>query len=324
MALRPSLQRISLTLGTGYILFFWSERVFWSFLRKEDEIVVFAGGWLIYSLFAYLLLATMQVFRVSDVSSLILSGAVFGWLLEGIYAMTLYGDPSMPFPFTIAWTALAWHGPISVVAGFYGMRRALQSASIWPSAAAAAGLGAFWGFWSSGWGAETPPVSATLAAFFIHAALATFGLALSQIALTFGQPERFVPTRLGLAIAGGPVLIFFLAVTLPALIWAPVVLVPLLALAGFCLRVNLKRSASTTALERLSDPLHYRNLAVLALLPVTATAVYGICSTLLPPLPAHLIVAAISGAGGGLVFLIACVRLLFAARPARGSATAKV
>ncbi len=59
-----ALRRLALTLGSGYVLFFFSERVFWSLWRPGDEGVVYVATWLLYALFAYLLLATIRVFAV--------------------------------------------------------------------------------------------------------------------------------------------------------------------------------------------------------------------------------------------------------------------
>lgn len=54
-----------------------------------------------------------------------LVGAFFGWLVEGVFAMTLFGAEGILFPFTISWTGLAWHAIISVVLGWYVLQQAL-------------------------------------------------------------------------------------------------------------------------------------------------------------------------------------------------------
>jgi hypothetical protein len=43
-------QKLVVVLATGYILFFYSERVFWSFLRPGDKLADLLLGWLTYSL----------------------------------------------------------------------------------------------------------------------------------------------------------------------------------------------------------------------------------------------------------------------------------
>lgn len=304
MNLKAALRSASLVLGTGYILYFFSERVFWSFLREGDAFAVLAGGWLVYSLFAYLLLAVVRLFRIGTVSGLVLAGAFFGWLGEGVYAMTLYGDPSMPFPLTIAWTGLAWHGPLSVVIGLFGLRRCLLAASLWPVAGAGAGIGAFWGFWASGWSQETPPVIAGAADFLLHAVFATLGLALAQRAIDLGDARRFAPSRTGLGLCGGLVLVFFAAITVPAIPWAPAVLLPLLALLYFALRRNAAGSGED-ALAAIAGPVRLRNMAGLVIIPAAATGAYVILGIVGRDLPAHQIVAAIASLCGTAVLLVA-------------------
>ena len=45
--MRSWTHKLVIVLATGYILFFYSERVFWSFLRPGDGPVDFVLGWLV-------------------------------------------------------------------------------------------------------------------------------------------------------------------------------------------------------------------------------------------------------------------------------------
>jgi len=294
-------------LGNGFILFVFSERMFWSSWRADDDAGTILGGWLVYSLFAYAMLAILSLFRVSGLWALLMAGAAFGWLLEGIYAMTLFGDPSMPFPLTIAWTALAWHGPLVAVLGWYGLRRALQAPRVWPGLSASAGLGLFWGVWALGWAAETPPVVATLPEFASHAAAAAAGLAVSHMAV--GAGAGWAPSRAGLALAAGCLVAFFGIVTVPALPFAPAVLLPLLALAAVALWRHRMQAHAPAMLARMAQPVLRRNLLGLVALPLAATAVYEAGSGL-GPFPIHQVLAVVTMAGGTALFIAALVRLL--------------
>ena len=100
------LRRMVLALAIGYIFFFYSERMFWSFLRADDTLLSQIPGWLVYSLFAYMTLAIIQHFRVRSIYALFLAGVVFGWIVEGIYAMTFFGGGGIPLPFSIIWTGV--------------------------------------------------------------------------------------------------------------------------------------------------------------------------------------------------------------------------
>ena len=85
MAIESILRRASLVLGTGYVLFFFSERMFWSMWRPGDEMIMHVLAWLLYSFFAYVILAAIRVFHVRDVWGLLLVGALFGWIDEVYY-----------------------------------------------------------------------------------------------------------------------------------------------------------------------------------------------------------------------------------------------
>jgi hypothetical protein len=302
-------QTTSLVLGTGYVLFFFSERLFWSLWRPGDDIGTYGATWFVYAFLGYLLLATIRLFRVRDLWALFLAGAVFGWLVEGVYAMTMFGDASLPFPLTISWTGLAWHAPISVVLGWYGLRRALQAGSIWPVLWLSLLVGAFWGFWALGWGLETPPIVPDGGAFFIHAMLATLVLGASQQLIGWGDPANFRPSRPGLILTIGVVLAFFGFVTLPAIPWSPLLIIPLLSLVFFALRRNRAQEKGSDALAQLAAPVPLLHLVGLACIPVAATAIYAGFNAIgfLPPI--HQIVCAVTTLAGFVLFPIAVFKL---------------
>ena len=86
-------------LATGYILFAFSERMFWTVWRPGDRLAELIITWLAYSVAAYLFLAAVSSFRANDVWSVFLAGALYGWIVEGGLIHTLYGtEPSAPFP----------------------------------------------------------------------------------------------------------------------------------------------------------------------------------------------------------------------------------
>src|SRR3989338_11114830 len=58
-------QRLLFALATGYVFFFYSERMFWSFLRADDAILFQVIAWLLYSLFTYMTLAIIASFNVN-------------------------------------------------------------------------------------------------------------------------------------------------------------------------------------------------------------------------------------------------------------------
>jgi len=298
-------------LGTGYVLFFFSERIFWSMWRPGDAIEAYIATWLVYSLLGYLLLATIRSFHVDNLWALFLAGAVFGWLTEGIYAMTLFGDASMPFPLTISWTGLAWHSLISVVIGWYALRRALQARNPWTGLWVSLAIGTFWGLWAFGWTRETPPLIAEPFEFLAHVAITTACLAASQWLISFGDLASFRPSRLGLVITLGIVFAFFALVTIPRIPWSPAVIVPLFTLTFFALWRHRAREQGSDALTKTAAPIPPRNLIGLFGIPVAAFATYYGLNAAQLPVPAHHIISAVTTLVGFVIFAIAVYAVAF-------------
>ncbi|MBR0671750.1 hypothetical protein [Neoroseomonas soli] len=300
-----------LVLGTGYVLCFFSEAMFWSFWRPDEEPFGRVAQWLLYSLFGYLTLVVVALFRLRGGWALLMAGAFYGWLGEGLVAMTVYGDPSMPFPVTIAWTALAWHAPLSVVVGWYWLGMALRAPRIWPTARLSLVLGLFWGVWGFGWMAETPPLAAEPFEFLANALGTTLCLGLAHRAIAAGARADYRPWWPGVAVVSSAALAFFALVTVPAIPFAPIVLLPLLALLGLAMRRRSAAAPDESLLVDLAAPIRGRNFLALALMPVCASVVYAAATTALPPLDAiHLGFAVIAIPVGTALFGIALARAL--------------
>ncbi|MBN1266669.1 MAG: hypothetical protein JXA25_14330 [Anaerolineales bacterium] len=60
------LQRTIKILASGYVLFYYSEIVFWARIKTEDTLQTITGGWLLYSFAAWIVLAMMAHFRVNS------------------------------------------------------------------------------------------------------------------------------------------------------------------------------------------------------------------------------------------------------------------
>ena len=119
---RDFLLRLALVLCTGAIFVVFSELMFWGrydFAHKVGSDLV--PTIIVYSFMAYAFLIVVHVFRVSNLYALFMAGAVFGWLVEGVFVQTMYDD----FPLNISFTGLAWHSILTVCCGWYLFRRAL-------------------------------------------------------------------------------------------------------------------------------------------------------------------------------------------------------
>ncbi len=309
--MKALLRSTLLVLGSGFVLMFFSETVFWSVWRPGDEIAGRVMAWVLYSVLAYLTLAIIRHFRLADGWGVVLAGAFFGWICEGVVAMTVFGDPSMPFPLTIVWTALAWHAPISLLVGWLAFGFALRERQPWPTLVLSTSVGLFWGAWALGWPADSPPILVPPDEFALHAGVATLGLALAHLAIAAGRPQDFAPSRFGLVLASAAVLAFFAFITVPTVPIAPLVLLPLLGFLWFVLRRHRAGTPEGSVLARLAEPVRGRNLAALALMPIIATAVYGPLSIELPPLGfVHPGFALLTSLAGTALFVVATRRAL--------------
>lgn len=134
-------KRLIVVLFLGYVLFFYSETMFWARWRPGDTLLGLTMTWLIYSVLAFFVLLIVNRFGVGDPYSVFLVGAVFGWLVEGVVVQTAYEA----FPFQLVWTPLAWHALISVLAGVYLAGKALGEWEVKKAALFFTSLGIFWG-----------------------------------------------------------------------------------------------------------------------------------------------------------------------------------
>ena len=304
---RVWLRHLGLILASGTILFFFSERLFWAVARPGDTWRDLALTWLVYVLSGYLFLTLLYAFRVNGRESLFVAGAAFGWLIEGVWVLTLYGtEPSAPFPLSIVITGLSWHALISVLCGWYGARWALTRWGVRGALLYALAAGILWGLWAPFTWSEVPPIVASVPAFFTHAILASALFVLSLWLLEALRLDQFRPGRVTVAlvillhVAGfvaGPMRI--------AGIWSLVILPPLLGLVLILLWMS--RNVITehqTILEAGSRTAPLAAYLGLLVLPFVATATYAAALALRPGWPpVHQFVFFATGVAGGVYFL---------------------
>lgn len=264
------LRRILTALSTGYVVFFFSESMFWGQFKPETPQHEFIVGWIVYSLFTYMMLTVISRFRVRTFWSLFLAGAVYGWIAEGLYVQTMYND----FPINISFTGLAWHALLSVCGGWYLLRRIIAHGSAMQLAMLSIALGLFWGLWSVFWwielGTKTP-----LEDYFEYAVLAGVLLVIALFVENLVQPKEFGSTGWEAWPLVGIAGLWFYYVTIPAAPISVVILPPLMGLVFFALRKNRRSETQPDILFELKSnaPL-YRYLIVL-LIPVTTFTVYA-------------------------------------------------
>ncbi|MBP0462959.1 hypothetical protein J5Y09_03470 [Roseomonas sp. PWR1] len=304
-----------MVLGTGQVLFFFSETVFFAHWRPlEDSIGSRLVTWLTYSVLGYLVLAAVAAARLRNGRELVLAGALFGWLAEGGIAGTLFGYPSMPFPYTIVWPALAWHMPVSLLAGWWAIGLALRAPRAWAALGWSVALGVFWGVWAFSWRFNDPPLAMPHPAFVQHALVTTGGLLLGHVCVWLGRPASFRPRRGSVVLAGLAVAAVFFGVVVPRVPAAPLLLAALLGLVWLLLRRAGAPDGPAPVLLALAAPPRPWNLAMLVALPLTAAGVFHGIEGLGHDLPTHPLIVILSMAGGSVAFLAVAARGAFTRR----------
>ncbi|MCA9011711.1 MAG: hypothetical protein KDB01_18285 [Planctomycetaceae bacterium] len=269
-------RQLMYVLANGFVLFFFSERLFWTVFGADATLSDLIMTWLAYSAVAYLFLGACWWLRVGDFAAVFLAGALFGWLLEGGIAPTLYGtEPSSPFPLSLIWTAVAWHATLSVWLGWYRLGSALREGRNREVVGLSLFFGVFWGMWGMFPWQETPPVQTTEDVFLFHAVSMTSLLGCAYcLANRLQRKRHFKPAPAGLLIAAAVWGVFWLQIAITIGWMVPVILCSLLLLVIIPLwRSRLSRITQLAlAAHGLRTP--WFSYLLLIILPAVATMTY--------------------------------------------------
>jgi hypothetical protein len=303
--LRPVLGRIGFALLSSAVLVVFSEKLYW-YVTGYGVFDLLLG----YFFPAFILLWIIDVFRVRRLAPLFLAAAVFGFLTEGMIAGTIYEGGPLNW-FSASYTPLAWHAPLSVVFGWYALRRWLVAGRARTLAAACAGVGLLWGLWAMAWwlpeNAADPALLAQGARlgqwpvgdFARHAFTFTGLLALAHGLLgRGGWTPAFRPSAVEVIVAVAGLLFFFIIGVLPATPLAPFKLLPLLAATLLALYVNKRREPPGSLLAELDGPVRPAMLLPLLAMPAAAVAVYAAGVALAPSTDFITLIAAYGGVWG--------------------------
>lgn len=285
--MKDFLKRISLSLLTGYILYYFGELMFWATPCREGMTIPgMVLTWLAYSFFAYVFLCVVSVFRVRTLWAVFLAGAFFGWYEEGIFVQTMYGSPDGPFPMSISFTGLAWHAIIDVCVGWLLVRRVLHRGKMTEIAGVAVMIGLFYGLWAIFWWTEPPEAMQSHFAagrpdvVFVHFCLfvlSTTGiLVLAYWLHNRLMPFLFRPTRGELWFLSIVTAAYYLLVTVPAAPKAIWVLPPLLAVTVLALYRNQRSEVRADAISAYGREVKTSQCLLLFLIPLVAGVIYFI------------------------------------------------
>lgn len=269
-------RNLAFALLNGFVMFFYSERLFWTIYRSEDSIQDHIITWIFYSAVTFVFLWAVRHFRVRTLWALFVAGAFYGWIVEGVLAWTLYGtEPSAPFPLSISVTGLSWHALITVMVGWYYVRRTLLQNNLAKTAMVAGLIGLYWGAWAMFLWRENPPVIKPIHEFFLYALVMTSLLILSYWVIDRCNPTRFTPGKFGLGFCAFVLLGFFILQNVVNLGLRPLlILTPLLLIIYFTLRKNRKEETRPDLLAALEGNVKLVNYLMLLAMPIIATAFY--------------------------------------------------
>jgi hypothetical protein len=268
--------KAAVILANGYVLFFFSERVFWSFPRPNDSLADLLVTWLVYSLLGWILLILVRRYRIASFLPLFLAGAVYGWIAEGVVVDTLYGSPGNPFPLSVSFTGLAWHALLSVGVGWYLLSKALTARRPTRTILISLAIGLGWGLWAAWWPSELGQQGATsLPRFAGHALVCSILFIGSWSLLGRARSNWFQAGRLETGFLFGLVALVFLCVRVPARPLAALILPPLLLLAAIGLRRSAGSEKQPDLLDGLLGQVRLSNAFALVLIPLAAIATYA-------------------------------------------------
>ena len=287
--LRPALGRLAFALLSAAVLIVFSEKLFW-YVTGYSVLDLLLG----YFFPAFVLLWVVDFFRVRRLAPLFLAAAIFGFVAEGMLTNTLYEGGPLAW-FSASYTPLAWHAPLSVVFGWWWLRRELVAGRARRVALGCAAVGVLWGLWALAWwlpeNAADPALLAAgarlgrwpVADFALHAFAFTGLLALAHGLLgRGGWRVAFWPSWVEIVLVATGLLLFFGALVLPVYPWAPLRLAALVGVAIGALYVNRRREPPGSALDDLAGPVRPPHLLALATMPTVAVAVYAVAGVLEP------------------------------------------
>lgn len=268
---------------------FFSEKAYWYTQGFAlTELVLF------YAFPVFACLWTIERFRVDRLAPLVLVSALYAFLVEGVLTPVIFEagllDPIMSSYF------IGWHGLLSVVFGWYLLRKWLVEGRWRRILLGASAFGAFWGAWSlTFWLPENfndPDTLAHVAETGVPAGqwpvldyalyAFTFTVILMLAHRSLGRKlwqGKFKPSRIETGMIFGALIMYFAL----NILWAnPLAILKMAALLGVIYfgLARHRRQASETVFGRLSGSVRSIHLLALLAMPAVATAVYALAATL--------------------------------------------
>ncbi len=272
------------------VFLFFSASIFVFFSEKA---YFYAQGYVYFELVLYYLLPSffflwsLDVFKVRGLSDLFISASIYGLLVEGVLANIIY-EGGLFAVFSISYTSLAWHAPISIVFGYYLIRKWLIHGEKLKLLLGNIVFGLFWGTWSlTLWLPEfaedvnqaTNTANSgiwSVEQFAGYAFFITIILIVSHWLLDKVWIKSFKPTKWMYRIFIILISIYFILNIQLQIPYAILKLGLLLILCYGVLFINKNNDNKDTILNALSGNIKPFNLLFIIIMPIVATTVYGI------------------------------------------------
>ena len=314
------LNRLLFVLLSSVIIVFFSEKSFWYVQGYAiGELVLF------YAIPVAACLAVIDLFQVSSLSGMVLVGGLLGFLVEGILTPVVYEagllDPVMPAYF------VGWHGLLSIVFGWYWIRKTILEDNWKKLSLASILFGVFFGSWSLSYrlpesvmefesyvlaGETWFPGAWPVVDFAFYSLVFTGMLMLAHWLLGKGIWQSSFSLRkwewglLGLVLG-----FIFVFQVLPVVPFGILKLIALITLVVIPLWIQKNRRDDPSTLTTLDGQYPFSRTLPLILIPITATTIYGLAAVLPPPEDLIRVsfqtTYAVQGLIGGLAFIWAWV-----------------
>lgn len=254
-----------------------SERVYWYVGGVSFESIL--GVAVFYMIPALAALWAIGSGPSNRLHQLILAGAVFGFVVEGVLTTVVYEDGVLPI---MAALFVGWHGLLSVVAFWYLARRWLLERRRRPLLIGSAVVGLLWGAWSIvyTWPEASEDFETGFAImepgeFAVYALVVGLAFAAAHYLIGYVWPKRFRPGKWG---SRGIVLLLLAYASmavLPAVPWAPLKFAVLVGGSLWLLRRSRAAGPEEpSAIAALQGHVALQDVALLLLMPVVAAITY--------------------------------------------------
>lgn len=295
-------------LAAGYVLMFYSEFVFYGQCSEPgqpapnlpDTLLMY----LVYVLMAYLILSVLHYFQVRSYPSLFITGAVYGWLLEGAVVSTVYEN----LPFSISFTGLAWHAPIDILLGWYLVRKSLIKFTPWRAASLFGLMGLVWGTWVLWpWYEMGDPIP--LEGFVLFSFGTVFLLMVAYWLLGKRPIEDFKPSPFGVITIALLLLMSYLLNVLTNDPLTGLLLFPLLGICWWALGRERVQRPKKSALIPPAGEARWMNLILLLIFPFSASLTYALFQAANLKLPSNIFLGLPASLLGPILFLLSLWRI---------------